>query len=315
MTDSSICDLRAFCDSLQELDKIGYPAASTTATMATNSTTSTDAAQRQTEADPTLHLPRILCLHGGGVNAEAFQLQSRSLIAALKPHFRLVFADGPFLCDAGPGILPVYADFAPFRRWLRWLPEHSAVDAEAAVDEIKYQLRAAERQDDRLGADGEWVALLGFSQGAKVAASLLFEQQAKAEREDEGAAGQYRFAVLLAGRAPLVAMSEETRRRSRALVSAAEISEGAERSEGLDGDDKSHVLRLPTVHVHGLQDQGLHLHRQLLERYCDPATATVVEWDGNHRMPIKSADVKKVTEAILDVAMKTGVLEDEPWGM
>ena len=56
--------------------------------------------------DPTLHHPRILCLHGGGVNRDVFRAQARSLIKAL-PSFRLVFADGPFYCAPGPGIVPV----------------------------------------------------------------------------------------------------------------------------------------------------------------------------------------------------------------
>lgn len=30
------------------------------------------------------------------------------------------------------------------------------------------------------------------------------------------------------------------------------------------------ILTLPTIHVHGLQDPGLHLHRQLLEMCCAP---------------------------------------------
>lgn len=262
-----------------------------------------------TPADPTLHHPRILCLHGGGVTAAAFRLQSRVLISHLSPYFRLVFADGPFLCNAGPGILPVYADYGPFRRWLRWLPEHAECDAETAIDEIWYQLRLAMEEDNRSGADGEWVGLLGFSQGAKMSASLLFDQQVKEEKavnEGEGKTS-WRFAVLLAGRAPLVSLSEHTE-GIKGLQNAALISEGFDK---LDNPDGSHRLKLPTVHVHGLLDTGLHLHRRLLEQYCEPGSATVVEWEGDHRVPIKSGDVTKVVNAILDVARETDVLTVE----
>ena len=68
--------------------------------------------------DDNLHAPRILCLHGGGVNSSVFRSQCRALIKHL-PAFRLVFADGPWFCEAGPGIVPVYEDCGPFRRWLR----------------------------------------------------------------------------------------------------------------------------------------------------------------------------------------------------
>jgi pimeloyl-ACP methyl ester carboxylesterase len=258
-------------------------------------------------SDPTLHLPRILCLHGGGVTAEAFRLQSRALITRLKSTFRLVFADGPFLCDPGPGIIPVYADFAPFRRWLRWLPEHKEIDAESAVEEVWYQIRDAMDSDTREGATGEWVGLMGFSQGAKVSASLLYEQQVKEEKLGKGKAGTtWRFAVLLAGRAPLVSLSTETA-GNEALVDAAEISEGFEtvNPELWEGWKK---LEIPTLHVHGLSDPGLHLHRRLLNQYCEPSTTTVVEWEGNHRVPIKKTDVDPIIIAIMDIARNAGAI-------
>lgn len=66
-------------------------------------------------------------------------------------------------------------------------------------------------------------------------------------------------------------------------------------------------MRLPTVHVHGLKDPGLDLHRALLDDYCSEE-ATLVEWDGGHRVPIKTKDVLPVVHAILDVAQATGVL-------
>ncbi|KAF2400524.1 hypothetical protein EJ06DRAFT_530493 [Trichodelitschia bisporula] len=253
--------------------------------------------------DPTLHNPRILCLHGGGVTGEVFQLQARALIARLNPYFRLVFADGPFLCDAGPGIEPVYSDFAPFRRWLRWLPEHTEIDDESAADEVWYQLRRTMDDDNVKGATGEWVGMMGFSQGAKLAASLLYDQQAREEKLGKGKAGtNWRFAVLLAGRAPLVSFSEASKGR-KGMVGAGEVSEGFTDVEGAD------LLRYPTIHVHGLADKGLHLHRRLLDQYCDKKTATVVEWDGDHRVPIKSKDVVPVVDAILDVARQTEALK------
>jgi hypothetical protein len=42
---------------------------------------------QEVQGDPCLHLPRILCLHGGGSNAKIFQAQCRKLNAQLKPYF------------------------------------------------------------------------------------------------------------------------------------------------------------------------------------------------------------------------------------
>lgn len=119
-------------------------------------------------APDTRNLPRLLCLHGGGVNAAIFKAQSRSLIRHLEHSFRLVWADGPFFCDPHPDVIQVYGSYAPFRRWLRWLPEHPAIDEESCIEEIGYAMRTAMEDDDREGGTGEWVGLVGFSQGAKL---------------------------------------------------------------------------------------------------------------------------------------------------
>lgn len=169
--------------------------------------------------------------------------------------------------------------------------------------------------DDRAGGRGEWVGLMGFSQGAKLSASLLLEQQAreeKARREGRKDIGigpigieglNWRFGILLAGRAPLSNLNPEVQ-RSKALVSAADLSEGFQFCEAVDDEA---ILRKETVHVHGMADAGLHLHRKLLNEYCDEGSTTLVEWEGAHRIPIKSTDVNRVIEAVYDVAEKTGV--------
>ena len=72
-----------------------------------------------------------------------------------------------------------------------------------------------------------------------------------------------------------------------------------------------HVLGLPTVHVHGMRDKGLELHRQLLEQYCEDGSARLVEWDGDHRVPIKKKDVAAVVDQIRDVAREMRVLSDQ----
>ncbi|KAK5699799.1 hypothetical protein LTR97_005930 [Elasticomyces elasticus] len=238
--------------------------------------------------ESTLHLPRILCLHGGGVTGEVFRMQARALIKNL-PDFRLVFADGPFFCDPGPGIVPVYQDYGPFRRWLRWLPEHPEIDDESAIEEVMYNIKTAKDEDE---GDGPWVGLMGFSQGAKLSSSLLYDQQIRMEKEGK-ADTDYKFAVLLAGRSPLVSFS---------CVAAGAISEGFH-YEG----ESPHVLRLPTIHVHGVNDLGLHLHRKMLKQYHDPRSTTLIEWDGTHRVPIKKTDVEPITQAIYKLAREQGV--------
>lgn len=258
------------------------------------------------EEDPTLHLPRILCLHGGGTNARIFRAQCRVLEAKLKSQYRLCFADAPFLSQAGPDVVSVYKNFGPFRRWLRWRQDQPEIDAATAVRNIEKSLLAAKQADDEKGATGPWVGLLGFSQGAKMCASLLFRQQVRGEKLGRHCAGSdFRFAVLIAGRGPLVSLDPELV-MTPSLVDAAH--EGFQLSP--EGHRTEHLLRLPTVHVHGLQDPGLFLHRRLWEQYCEKGTTRLVEWDGAHRVPIGSKVVGTIVEEILAVSRATGVFED-----
>ena len=171
------------------------------------------------------------------------------------------------------------------------------MDADAVIEEINYSIDTAKNGDE---GTGPWVALMGFSQGAKLAASLLFEQQLQEEKLGK-AKTEYKFAVLMAGRSPLMVMSELSE-GAPSMLSCGQISEGFEHK-----GEHDMILRLPTIHVHGLKDNGLHLHQRLMNRYCDPRTTTLVEWEGEHRVPLKKADVNAVVQAIVKVADEQGV--------
>ncbi|KAL5333387.1 serine hydrolase FSH [Aspergillus crustosus] len=247
---------------------------------------------------PSLHCPRILCLHGGGTNARIFRAQCRIISRYLEGTFRLVFAEAPFLSKAGPDVLSVYKAHGPFKCWLPWSATSPAdINPFFAVDMLDDSLTAAMEEDDRAGATGPWVGLLGFSQGAKICASLLYRQQRLLEQFGPTHPGvmQWRFAILLAGRGPLInldpglAMAEEA--VSQVLTSS--------------------VLYLPTVHVHGTLDPGLHEHQKLFDRWCAEGTAQLMEWEGHHRVPIKRKDVIPLVAHILRVAYETGSLSGE----
>jgi hypothetical protein len=256
--------------------------------------------------DLTLHLPRILCLHGGGSNALIFKAQCRALVAQLKSEYRLVFAQAPFASQAGPDVLSVYSQWGPFRRWLRWLPDHPTIRPEDAVRDLDRSLEDVMHQDSMSGATGEWVALLGFSQGAKVSASLLYRQQIREELLGKHRAGtNFRFGVLMAGRAPLISLDPDLT-LSLALPDASQITDIKMGDRHLS-HYKGHVLRIPTLHVHGLRDTGLDLHRQLFQYFCDHHSRRLVEWDGEHRLPLKFKDVSLVVQQIRELAKETGV--------
>ena len=258
-------------------------------------------------SDSTLHLPRLLCLHGGGTNARIFRSQTRALRAQLQSDFRLCFADAPFICQSpGPDVTAVYKDYGPFRRWLRWLPSHPEIPTKTAVEAIEAAIDAAMKEDDVKGATGEWVGILGFSQGAKVAGSLLLRQQMRTGWGERHRV-RFRFAVLMAGRGPFVSLLKPDGQTGPGLGDAAQMMGVSSPAAGGCG---ANVLRLPTIHVHGMRDPGLRFHEQLLDHHCEEGTARLVEWDGDHRVPIKKKDVAAVVNEIREVAREMRVLSD-----
>lgn len=247
-----------------------------------------------------LQLPRILCLHGGGTNARIFRAQCRGISAQLKGKFRLCFAQAPLPSQAGPDVLSVYKDWGPFLSWIPSALGCPKVNSQVAISMIEDAMESAMERDNEEGATGPWVGLLGFSQGAKLCASVLLLQQIQGIYKSRF---NFRFGVLLAGRAPLLALQPG-------------IPTGGETVVGVNGEEsvdkgKPIRLRLPTVHVHGMRDSGLHLHRQLLENCCEVGSTRLLEWDGDHRVPLKTKDVVALVKQIVAVASETGVQFNE----
>ncbi|ROT35102.1 citrinin biosynthesis oxidoreductase CtnB [Sodiomyces alkalinus F11] len=273
-----------------------------------------------------LHLPRILCLHGGGVNASIFKVQTRVLVFRLSKYFRFIFVEAPFISDPDPAIVPIYGDQGPFRRWMRWLPHHPELDIATMTSETRRVLVSAmDQDDDDAGGFGPWVGLLGFSQGAKVAASVLYTQQLLRDKlgEHEAAAWltstadpdaqpsrTFQFAVVMAGRAPLVTLDPRLAPPFGVVDMSHSSPEFVGAPEGLPREGP-HLLHARTIHVHGMQDPALRLHRLMYDRYCAPGTATLVEWEGGHRLPFKTEDVEPVTSEIIDLARELGIIKDD----
>ena len=205
-------------------------------------------------------------------------------------------------------MISTYANLRPFRRWLRLESEQPNPGHDAICRDIDRVLREAMLDDNALGATGDWVAIMGFSQGAKVAASLLLRQQLRTQKLGRDHAGfDFKFAVLLAGRAPLVNLDTDLA-GSLALADADELTTGAfAQVPGSLQQGSDHILHLPTLHVHGKKDPGIAHHRRLLSDFCKAGTTRLVEWDGDHRVVIQAADVAAVANEIIALSKQTGI--------
>lgn len=150
--------------------------------------------------------PRIACFHGGGSNGAIFEVQCAKLQALLKDDFEFVYFDGPFQRLAGPGVLPVFEDYAPFRTWFKVdgdgneRGDGSGYDlvGGSGVDRVWDMMEAASPES------GEWVGAIGFSQGTRVVGGLLLDQQ---RRDEAGNARgiNLKFGVLCMGGGPPMA--------------------------------------------------------------------------------------------------------------
>lgn len=220
------------------------------------------------------HLPRILCLHGGGTSELIFSFQTRKLINALKSDFRLVFVDGPLDSGPGPGVMPIFETAGPFHQWI-------------ATNEAEEELVRSTVQRELKKEDGApFVGVLGFSQGARIATGLLQEQE-----NTQAVAPHLCFGVLINGTYPPLRLTSNPSTVLPRLIESA---------PGPWIPEHEACVHLPSVHVHGRSDDYLE-RSKLLARCYDPSTATVLEFDNGHHLPISEEDNKKIAAEIVRI--------------
>ena len=148
--------------------------------------------------------PRIACFHGGGSNSSVYAIQCSRLQAQIDDILEFVYFEAPFERGAGPGILPFFAEYAPFKSWFEAdvngveLADGSGFDDHwtSGIDRVQSLMKEKSQ-------GGEWVGAMGFSQGSRVVGGLLLDQQL---REDAGLPKQFdfKFGMLCMGsRAPM----------------------------------------------------------------------------------------------------------------
>ncbi|PMD35297.1 hypothetical protein L207DRAFT_516244 [Hyaloscypha variabilis F] len=205
-------------------------------------------------------LPSILCLHGGGTNSMIFNIQTIRLQRALSSKFNFVFLDGPFPGPPGPGVLPVFESCGPFLRWTR-----SPSDATLSEETRTLITNACEKT--------EFVGVMGFSQGAKLAAGLLLEQQVKGRKG-------FKFGVLLMGVSP-------------PMVS------------GLSEEEKATRINVPSVVVLGKEDPWREEGRRLYDEFWEEGKASLLELGIGHRLPTLDFENSMIVDEILRLYSET----------
>jgi predicted esterase len=185
--------------------------------------------------------------------------QMGELVEALAPYVDLVFPDAPHVCE------PASVD-RMYRAWKvrRFPPPH--LSWWDATDDGKVY-RGWEETEQAVSAQllgASPVAVIGFSQGAMLAASI-------AALSSSGAFPPIRFAVLVAGRKP----------RAVALQPLFE-----------------NPIHVPSLHVIGEADRLTGSHAPALVEHFDPATREVHTWPGPHMIPSRGPAATAIVDFV-----------------
>lgn len=144
-------------------------------------------------------LPKVACFHGGGSNGAIFEVQCARLQDLLRTELEFVFFDAPFIRGAGPGVLPAFESYAPFRTWFRTGSNDKLIGDGSGYDGVGTDgIERVRRLMSNQSGGGQWVGAMGFSQGTRVVGGLLLDQQ---RREATGLPNdlKLKFGVLCNG--------------------------------------------------------------------------------------------------------------------
>ncbi|KAH8690348.1 DUF341 domain-containing protein [Phaeosphaeriaceae sp. PMI808] len=268
---------------------------------------------------------KILCLHGVGSSGAHLEAQMANLRRELDPSFELVFVDGPFECERGPGV-PEYQSDPFFSHTEGYSPFHMT--------------QAVSYLEDLLESEGPIDGIFGFSQGAALTLSYFYQQQAAASPL------RVKFACLFSTALPIspdVGMGDAIISKLRALeydmtdrarcnggdltIAEQEFVDVLQRTvvdaaihdlpfPWLDinvyqyGDRDAiprlmypslmaQKIQIPTIHVWGQNDFEYMIQMAEVARsICDESMVKTVLHTGLHDIPKKQTEIKAVLRAI-----------------
>ncbi len=201
----------------------------------------------------------LFALHGFTLNGALMRQGLGALVERLEQHVDLVCPDAPHPCTPG----------AVDRLYERWdsprLPPPHLCWFEASDDGLVYEgweetlsvLRAEFERHPR-------VAVLGFSQGAMLAATL-------AALSSRGELPPLAFAVIIAGSLP----------RAPALRRAFDQS-----------------VKVPSLHLWGERDRLTSPFSPALAQHFEPRGREIVTWPGSHSIPTRGEPAERLVEFV-----------------
>ncbi|KAF3386428.1 Esterase mlcF [Penicillium rolfsii] len=268
---------------------------------------------------------RILCLHGVGSSGAILEKQMSNLRRELDPSFELIFVDGPFECERGPGVSEYQA--GPY---FSHTQGYSPADIAQAVGYL----------EETLEDEGPFDGIFGFSQGSALTLTYFYQQQTA------GNPVAVRFACLFSTAMPCssdASLGHDVISKLRAREYDFTDRAGAN-GRDLTSEEREFVeilqrtvvdaaiqdplfpwtdmdvyrrgeldaiprvmyssalaqqIQIPTVHVWGQNDFEYMIHMAELSRsLCDKSISKTVLHSGLHDMPKKQTEIKAVLREI-----------------
>ncbi|KAF2203123.1 EF-hand calcium-binding domain protein [Delitschia confertaspora ATCC 74209] len=263
---------------------------------------------------------RFLCLHGRGTNADIFESQLSPLISQLSPDHSFDFIDAQFEGPAAPGITGVFP--GPYFVWHK---EHSPQSVEKVHDYL----------DTVIDEDGPYDGIIGFSEGAALAASYLLSKEYRATALGDISdcpENEIKLAIFFNSIKPYSPSEEigsdatnefqqELRRHSRFLKGQAERRRSSVTSQDMidalterrqspvfcfNPDSFPCKIQVPTLNVIGAKDQFQDYSMELT-KLCDPEQREVAVLDIGHDIPRNGEGLERITEAFEMIVMMASV--------
>ncbi|PHH89776.1 hypothetical protein CDD83_5287 [Cordyceps sp. RAO-2017] len=244
---------------------------------------------------------KVLCLHGSYGSAVNFEIQLSPFVKAMEEIApgRFKWVDGfhpatpPKGFDEYFGAPPLYRFFdydsvnalSTLVVQLRDFSE--GTDPQDTIrkivqDQVIFESEAVRKTTDRLleliAADPEIDGVLGYSEGAMTAATLILEEKRKFE--EEGIPRRLKYGLFFAGWPPLCLKGEY----SRTLLA----------------DEDEEMIDIPTCHIIGCRDPYIH-GAMALYNVCDPDTAEIFDHGGGHTLPRDGTTIKELVSSVSSV--------------
>lgn len=140
-------------------------------------------------------------------------------------------------------------------------------------------LRAHEYLDEIVEEDGPFEGILGFSQGAEVAASFLLYQAPNVT---------FRFAIFIGGTPPFDVS---------ALASGRDVT-----PVKMHGDAHSARIQIPTAHIIGRSDAYREFSK-IIVTLCNPRETKVYDHKGAHIVPRGKEAMEELTAALKNLSV------------